>query len=95
MAKKKLLPLQLTNDEMFSIQRHDFKLKEKALEKQIAQLKQEIFFMKSNAELRLIQEAIDGRIKSNASYMKELANARGIEGKWSFNPDSGEIIKED
>jgi len=99
MAKKNSMIL--TQDEIYKIQKHDLVMQNKHLEKQInllqrqnLQLTYELQMAKLTTSGELIARSIDDKIESHKQYMKSIADLKGIEGKWSFNPDSGEITKE-
>lgn len=105
MARKKKVvekTPRVTSEQIRVIERHDslireltLEFKNKELSKNNLVLNYELAMSKYNTESQLLKKSINDKIESHKHFMKEIACELGIEGRWSFNPDTGDIIKED
>lgn len=92
----------LTQAQLDRICRNDIELHCKNLEldkarltQQLSAVKYENESMRINESMRLLQKSFNDKIESNSSYMKCLAESHGVDSKWSFQPESGEILVEE
>jgi len=102
MAARKKKKTSLTDKELQRIDKHHatismekLELKYIQLEAKNLQLSYQLSMNDLNKRIEKKSSDTEARIKAHTAYMKNLSDLCGIDGKWSFNPETGEIIKED
>ncbi len=100
MARKKK-KTSLTNKEIARIEKHGLVMETESLKLTLLKAKLEIVKLKAQSDMREFEQSIKLQHKSigektdaHSIYMKSLASLCDIKGKWSFDPETGEINKE-
>lgn len=101
MGRKKKVDMYLSEEELLTI-----RLSEKEVEiavkdghiskhkREILDLQYKVSILTIENESRLIKESLNDKIKSQQNKLKCMATKRNIEGKWSYNPETREVVKE-
>lgn len=100
--KTKIDKTKLTQAEMDSIRKFDeynnlkaIELKNTDLQRRLLDVQYQLDAVNLANKKSLFQKALKDRMEVHKEKMKLMADSRKIEGKWSFDPDSGAIIMED
>lgn len=101
MGRKKKIDMYLTETEFLTINLAEKEVELVAKDKELLKSKEELIELNyKNAILSLRIESIfkdkelKEKIKSQQNKFKAMAAARDIEGKWSYNPETREVVKE-
>lgn len=100
--RKRINKTRLTQEEMDSIVKFDeynnlktIELKNLDLQRRLLDTQYQLDAVNLANKKALFQKSLSDRIEVHKERMKLMASSRGIDDKWSFNPDSGDIIMED
>lgn len=92
----------LTEEELNIIKVHDETLATDRLHITIEKMKvdklnlqYQLEHLKLSNSVSLMQKNINDKIEAHKNFMKEIAKKRKIDGTWSFDPITGEIIMEE
>lgn len=92
LSEEEILSIKLSEKEVELIHKDNETLKQK---KENIELQYKNAILSLNLESQFNNRKLEEKTKSQRERLKGMADKRDIDGRWSYNPETREIVKED